>query len=202
MPPPNSVTRGIGRFTPRALMCAVVALVATIQSPIGIASDDSPPRGSKLFVQMANVLQHPRCMNCHSGESFPRQGDDAHRHRVNVSRGPADRGAAGLHCGACHQSANQDMSGVPGAPSWQLAPMRMKWTGLTVGELCRALLDPSRGGMVPAQFVPHFQTALVRWAWNPGQDSEGRLRTAPPLAYAEFVELTERWVAAGTPCPP
>ena len=59
------------------------------------------------FVDMARVLQHPRCMNCHTGEDFPRQSDDAHRHQMNVTRGSEDSGAAGLHCSACHQEQNQ-----------------------------------------------------------------------------------------------
>jgi hypothetical protein len=44
-----------------------------------------------------------------------RQGDDQHRDLFNVERGPTEHGAAGLHCGACHQSANNPASGVPGA---------------------------------------------------------------------------------------
>ena len=198
------MSRWLQGRNPRAPARAVAVFVAIVLSPLAQGRDEAPApgAGADLFVRMATVLQHPRCMNCHSGESFPRQGDDAHRHRFNVSRGPADHGAAGLNCSICHQSANQDLSGVPGAPSWGLAPVRMKWTGLTVGELCRALLDPSRGGMMPAQFVPHFQTGLVRWAWTPGQDSEGRRRTVPPIPFAEFMDLTGQWVAAGVPCPP
>src|SRR5215471_5078560 len=146
--------------------------------------------GRETFRQMAIVLQHPRCMNCHPRADFPRQGDDRHRHTMNVMRGPADRGAPGLHCSTCHQSSNQAASGVPGAPDWHLAPLRMAWDGLSAAELCRALLDPARGGMRPDQFIPHFQTGLVQWAWSPGAGPHGEMRDAPPIPYEQFMALT------------
>ena len=176
----------------------VAAALAGGASRLSVAQDRG---GAEIFREMATVLQHPRCMNCHSRADFPRQGDDRHRHTMNVSRGPADRGAPGLHCATCHRSANQAASGVPGAADWHLAPLRMAWDGLSVGELCRALLDPARGGMKPAQFVPHFRTGLVRWAWSPGADSRGHPRSQPPIAYEEFIGLTQEWVSKATACP-
>jgi hypothetical protein len=164
-------------------------------------AQDRLEEGRAKFRQMATVLQHPRCMNCHPRTQFPRQGDDRHRHTMNVARGPADRGAPGLHCATCHRSVNQASSGVPGAPDWQLAPLRMAWEDLSVGELCRALLDPARGGMKPAEFIPHFHTGLVRWAWSPGTRAGGETRGAPPIPYQQFLTLTRQWIELGTPCP-
>lgn len=154
-----------------------------------------------LFAKMSTVLQHPRCMNCHTNEAFPHQGDDQHRHTFNVMRGPDDHGAPGLHCDACHQAINQTASGVPGAPDWHLAPLRMAWQGLSMGELCRALKDPARGAMKPQQFVPHFHTVFVNWAWAPGTDPHGRARATPPLSQAEFIATTKAWIASGSACP-
>jgi hypothetical protein len=154
-----------------------------------------------LFHQMMPVLQHPRCLNCHPSTAFPRQGDDRHRHTMNVMRGPADHGSVGLSCSTCHQSSNQIASGVPGAPDWHLAPVRMAWEGLTESELCRALLDPKRGGLQPSQLVAHLNTGLVRWAWMPGTDSHGQPRSTPPLPHRQFVELARQWVATGAACP-
>ncbi len=82
-----------------------------------------------------------------------------------------------------------------------MAPLRMAWDGLSVGELCRALLDPARGGMKPGQFIPHFQTGLVRWAWSPGAGSHGEMRDAPPIPYERFMALTREWIDRGAPCP-
>jgi len=147
------------------------------------------------------VFEHPRCMNCHTGEAFPRQGDDRHRHTMNVMRGPADSGAAGLHCTTCHQSMNQAASGVPGVSGWHLAPARMAWIGLSPGQLCRALSDPAKGAMTPDQMLSHFATGLIRWGWSPGTDAQGRARATPPMSYSEFIELTRRWIESGATCP-
>jgi hypothetical protein len=166
------------------------------------AGESSGTRSAGFFAQMVPVLLHPRCMNCHSHADFPRQGDDRHRHTMNVSRGPTDHGAPGLQCNTCHQAANQAASGVPGAPDWHLAPLKMAWEGLTQSELCRALLDPQRGGMQPGKLVAHLNTGLVRWAWAPGKNAHGTPRTTPPLSHEQFVELAGRWVATGTQCPP
>jgi hypothetical protein len=162
---------------------------------------DQRARSVDLFRQMASVLQHSRCMNCHTNAAFPRQGDDRHRHLMNVARGPDDRGPAGLHCSTCHQAANQGASGVPGAADWHLAPLRMAWEGLSVGELCRAISDPKRGGMKPEQLAEHFETSLVAWAWAPGVDAHGRARTSPPLSHDKFIEITRQWVGSGATCP-
>ena len=140
-------------------------------------------------------------MNCHRGEPFPRQGDDEHRHTPDVARGPNDTGVAGLHCSACHQVENQAASGVPGAPDWHLAPVRMAWQGLSAGDLCRALQDPARGAMSPEQLLAHFNTGLVEWAWAPGTDRTGKERTPPPVSRDEFIALTKAWIDAGAVCP-
>src|SRR5215469_17813577 len=139
------------------LACAVV-LCATMA-----AAKDTD--SAALFTEMAPVFQSPRCINCHPSDSFPHQGDDQHRHTMWIVRGPEDHGAPGMHCNTCHQARNNTSSGVPGAQDWHLAPVRMAWQGLSVGELCRSMLDPKRGNMAPNQFEAHFHTAFVTWAW-------------------------------------
>jgi hypothetical protein len=187
------------------LLACLLALVPACLPGAGVraadAAESSPARSAALFEKMMPVLMHPRCLNCHSRADFPRQGDDRHRHTMNVSRGPDDHGAPALQCNTCHQAANQPASGVPGAPEWHLAPLRMAWEGLSPGELCRALLDPQRGGMRPEKLVAHLNTELVRWAWAPGTNAQGALRTTPPLSHEEFVAMAEQWVASGSQCP-
>jgi hypothetical protein len=188
----------------RVGIAATVAVVIATGAVVLIqnaAAQNRLEEGREKFRQMATVLQHPRCMNCHPHTDFPRQGDDRHRHTMNVTRGPADRGAQGLHCSTCHQSSNQAASGAPGAPDWHLAPLRMAWDDLSVAELCRALLDPAHGGMKPHQFIPHFQTGLVRWAWSPGAGPHGEMRETPPIPYERFMALTREWIDRGAPCP-
>lgn len=191
-------------------MSLVRCLIMTIATGTAVAmvgyaasalTEDENAESAKLFMQMASVLQSPRCLNCHTNGDYPRQGDDRHRHTMNVVRGPRDHGAAGLQCNVCHQSTNQEASGVPGAPDWHIAPIEMGWEGLSVGELCRSLSDPARGGMEPAQLVEHFHTHFVRWAWAPGADAHGRPRSRPSIPYDDFIALTEQWVASGARCP-
>jgi len=167
----------------------------------GRATSDRAEASAALFERMLPVLQSPRCMNCHTRTDFPRQGDDRHRHIMNVARGPDDHGAVGLRCGTCHQSANQPASGVPGAPDWHLAPLSMAWEGLTPPQLCRVLFDPQKGALRPAQLIPHLETEFVLWAWSPGVDAHGRPRSTPPMSHRAFVALARRWIATGAACP-
>ena len=190
--PPNNTTR------------ASLLAMCLLSLPAGeslSAAQPSSADSTQLFQQMFVVFEHPRCMNCHTGEAFPRQDDDRHRHTMNVMRGPADNGAPGLHCSTCHQTMNQTASGVPGATDWRLAPVRMAWTGLSPGQLCRALRDPAKGAMKPDQMLPHFATGLIRWGWAPGANAHGRTRTTPPMSYSEFIGLTKRWIESGAKCP-
>lgn len=167
----------------------ISALGVAIASQPGMGSQtDRVARSAALFDRMAVVLQSPRCMNCHTKTQHPRQGDDRHRHTMHVARGREGFGAPGLHCDTCHRGANQ-VSGVPGAVGWHLAPLRMEWEGLTVPELCRALRDPQRGNMPPSELVAHFKTPLILWAWKPGTDVDGRPRTTPPVPYAKFIRI-------------
>jgi hypothetical protein len=195
---PN-VMRGAARAR---LILAVALAAATGAGPT--AAVDQPAAGASvaLFEQIASVMRHPRCLNCHSGQAFPRQGDGGEAHRFNVRRGTENRGVAALHCSGCHQSRNQATSGAPGAPGWRLAPAVMGWEGLSSGAICRALSDPARGNMTPAALVEHLRTdPLVQWAFAPGRDPHDIARTAPPMSHAGFLELMQQWRDSGAQCP-
>src|SRR5262245_48828443 len=86
--------------------------------------------GLMAWQQIYSVLTHPRCINCHTATNYPQQGDDRHRHSANVVRGPAGTGVPALRCVTCHQEANADSTGVPGAHGWHLAPLSMAWQDL------------------------------------------------------------------------
>jgi hypothetical protein len=151
----------------------------------------------QAFERIAEVLRHPRCLNCHPSGDFPRQGDDRHRHRMLVARGPDDRGTPALKCSTCHQTANTADGRVPGAPHWQLAPRSMAWENLSDADLCRALKDPRRNRGRSVQALVEHMTAdpLVLWAWSPGE------RTPPAIGQREFHELVRRWAETGAACP-
>lgn len=174
------------------------ALVLFSASAAGAQTDAAKRAESeRAFARIAEVLRHPRCMNCHPAGDSPRQTDDRHLHRMLVARGPDDRGTPAMRCTTCHQTVNTADGRVPGAPHWHLAPRRMGWEGLSDGELCRALKDPKRNGgrSIPALVQHMTSDALVQWAWNPGP------RSLPPLSQHEFHEIVKGWAASGAACP-
>lgn len=150
------------------------------------------------FKKIAQVLRHPRCMNCHTVTEFPRQGDDRHRHHQMVMRGPDNHGIPSMQCSNCHQEKNSVDGKVPGAPHWGLAPLSMGWEHLkTDKELCEAFVDKTKNGdRDTAELVKHMTTdPLVQWAWSPGT------RKAPLVSQSDFHALVKRWGATGGACP-
>ncbi len=152
------------------------------------------------FQSMVTVLHHPRCMNCHSGGDFPRQGDDSHPHKMNVRRGAFGQGVAGMRCGTCHQDHNLTGRHMPpGAPDGHLpsSGMPMIWEGLSDAQLCELLKDPRQNGHRNIdEIVEHMNTPLVLWGWNPG---EGRTPISVPTA--EFLAKVKEWASKGAACP-
>ena len=130
--------------------------------------------------RIAEVLRHPRCLNCHPSGDFPRQADDRHRHRMLVMRGPDDRGNADPAVLDLPPDGQHPDGLVPGAPHWRLAPRSMGWEGLSDAELCRALKDPAqnKGRTVPALVEHMTGDALVQWAWQPGARTRAARRPA------------------------
>lgn len=189
-----------------AVAMAAVGLAAAL---VSVSASDAPglpaDRATSLaaFAQVASVLMSPRCQNCHTVSTFPTQGDDRHRHTMNVMRGSDGHGAAGLPCTTCHGRSNNAASGVPGADEdWHLAPLGMGWQGLSGHELCQHLKDPGHnGGRTGAGVIEHLGTPLVKWAWAPGTNADGVPRTTPPIGYDAFLAAARTWVAGGQPCP-
>lgn len=158
--------------------------------PIAVAKAD--------FVEVAKVLQSPRCRNCHPMGDAPLQTDAGVRHAMNVTRKSPK---AGLPCSTCHRAKNADfVGGPPGLPTWHLPPDEtpMVFEGRTPSELCAQLKDLTKNGNRSlADLEEHMgHDPLVLWAWSPGPG-----RTKPPLSHAAFLEHVHRWVAAGGPCP-
>ena len=163
-----------------------------------MARDDAG--AAAAFEAIVPVLRHPRCMNCHSIGDFPRQGDDSHRHTMQVRRGPDGAGVNAVKCSTCHQDHN--LAGwhmPPGAPGWHLPSpaMPMIWEGLTDHQLCELFKDPQRDGhRTPEQIVEHMHTPLVLWGWSPGDG-----RTPIPTSQHDFLANIEEWAEKGAACP-
>ena len=177
----------------------LVAAALALAAPLAAAPADADKAASAAaFLDAVKVLNHPRCMNCHTTVAWPTQGDDRRRHTFNVMRGPDGKGTAGMHCAGCHQAQNQDAMNIPGAKDWHMAPLAMGWTGLAPGALCALLLDPAKnGGRTGTKVVEHLRAdPLVLWAWTPG----GK-RKAPPMAHKDFLAAAETWIKKGAHCP-
>lgn len=202
----------------RGISVILVAWALSASATAGLATQDAAEEsktgvstrveGLAAWQQVYSVLTHPRCINCHTATNYPQQGDDRHRHFANVIRGPADNGVSALQCVTCHQDANADSTGVPGAPAWRLAPLSMRWQDvndkiLSSAEVCRALTDRSKNSNLDGAGLlnHHEEQPLVLWAFQPGRRIDGGVRTLPPLTHEQFVEATRRWVEAGMPCP-
>jgi hypothetical protein len=187
------------RATPVASVLPLLGLLVALGVSLASAqsTDARAEESLKAFARIAEVLRHPRCMNCHPMGDFPRQTDDRHRHRMLVARGPDGFGTPVMRCTTCHQTVNTADGRVPGAPQWHLAPRSMGWEGLNDGELCRALKDPQRNGKrTLSALVQHMTTdALVQWAWSPGD------RVPPPISQYDFHEAVKRWAGTGAACP-
>lgn len=158
-------------------------------------------QGISAFQDVYEVLQHPRCLNCHPTGDAPLQTDDSIPHAMNITRASTD---AGLECATCHQTQNSEAYGVkggpPGAPNWHLPEKEMPliFEDRTVVELCIQLKDPAQNGhkTLDQLYLHVAHDPLVLWGWYPGGD-----RTEPPLPHEKFARQFKTWVDAGAPCP-
>jgi hypothetical protein len=186
---------------------APLALLLLGLPAIALAESSGRAEALLQWKRIESVLIHPRCINCHTITDYPRQADDRHRHQFRVVRGPDNKGIPGAQCATCHQAQNQ-ASGVPGAPGWHLAPLSMAWEsspGVIMGgaQLCRTILDRKKNhGMDLVKLEQHFaKDPFIQWAWTPGSDATGEARTVPPITHAELLDAFVLWSRAGAPCP-
>jgi hypothetical protein len=186
--------------------------------PVVIASlllscgDNQPPPASPqrespalvAFGVVQQVLQHPRCQNCHPAGDAPLQGDDSHVHAQNVHRGKDGLGEVGEECSTCHGPANPSSAYGANAPpgsekGWHMPPPEMKlaFVGVAPRALCEQIKDPTRnGGKDMAALRGHLDDPLVTWGWAPGF---GRAPVSVPRE--RFLAAWEEWARAGAPCP-
>jgi hypothetical protein len=193
----------------------LIALVITITAAISfqnIANEKARIHNSETkvagnqdeqalaFHTMMDVLTHQRCVNCHPNDNIPKQGEDRHPHRFDISRANS---TGATNCNTCHQSTNNDYSGVPGAPEWSLAPPEMAWEGLDRYEIARMMLDKSKNGNRSHEDLMHHLTEheLVLWAWNPGIDAAGNPRELPPVSKENYIKAVKEWIDNGAVIP-
>ena len=173
--------------------------VSGLQPPSAFAGiADTTARSRALFAEIAKVLMSPRCVNCHTPDESPRQGDRHEIHDPPVVRGTGDRGVAGMMCTGCHQDHNLELARVPGAPDWHLAPLSMVWLDKSSAQICEQIKDGARnGGKSLAQIQDHLaHDPLVAWGWAPGADRKPAVGTQ-----AELGTLAAAWIQTGAACP-
>ena len=164
--------------------------------------------GLEAWTRIAQVLQHPRCSNCHVGPdniplwSGPSYGTAPRPHGMNITGGDSRIGAEAVLCSTCHVTSDipdpRPHSPPRVATDWQLAPVEMQWAGRASHKICAQLRDPDRnGGRDAAGLADHAaHDAFVAWGWVPGGG-----RAPAPFTQADFVADLRAWGAAGQPCP-
>ena len=165
---------------------------------------DARAEAIAAFSTVQQVLQHPRCQNCHIPGDAPLQFDAGLPHQMGIVRGESGMGAPGLPCSTCHNDVNPPASfgphAPPGAPTWHLPPpeQTMVFIGLSAAELCATIKNPQKNGGKDFDALIHHvaDDELVGWGWNPGGE-----RAPVPVPRAEFVAKFKQWAAAGGPCP-
>ena len=176
-----------------------VSAVEPLKSPADFATiADKAERSRALFSEMGKVIESPRCQNCHPVGARPTQGDDMHPHLPMVVRGADDQGAIAMRCATCHQVANFQPAGVPGAPKWHVAPVAMAWQGKSLGQVCEQIKDPAHIGKRTLAQIHHHMAhdELVGWGWHPGGS-----RAPAPGTQKQFGELVAAWIQTGAACP-
>ena len=187
-------TRATVAFAATALAAILVAAPACTPA----RADDRAAAGKAGFLVLYQVLQHPRCVNCHPSGDAPLQYDDARPHAMNISRRSE---ANGVPCATCHRDKNGSRPGQPpGAPSWRLPPPAtpMIFQGRTPHQLCEQLKDrkQTRGRDLSAVLDHVAHDELVGWGWDPGAG-----RAPVPTPRADVIAAMKTWADAGAPCP-
>jgi hypothetical protein len=185
------------------LACAGAAiLVACAGAEPAVKPSGDAERSKAAFMEMAKVLTHPRCLNCHPQGDSPTQGEAMVAHEPPVTRGTSGMGTPAMRCTTCHSDANvplvEGAGSIPGAPAWQLAPPSLAWQGKSVREICEQIKDLTRSGGPSLQEIAERNStdAVTGWAFAPGEG-----RTPAPGTQAELGRQTQAWIDNGAHCP-
>ena len=197
----------------------IAATVAGFTGTLAWAASDEitilPPAEGSVSVEQGlvawgriyEVASHPRCSNCHVGDSNrpmwsgPSYGK-ARPHGMNINAGESRIGAEHIPCATCHvTNKTGGNSGAHMAPQvaaeWQLPPVEFEWNGKSSIEVCNQLRDPERNGdrtfMDIAGHLDH--DVILHWAWAPGGGRE-----PAPYSLQEHVNDVLAWGVSGMPC--
>ncbi|MGJ8594427.1 hypothetical protein [Sulfitobacter sp.] len=180
-----------------------LALALAMILPAGAQAQEG---GTAAWERIFAVASHPRCTNCHVGESGRPAWDDLgyakdRVHGMNIVAGESRIGAESIPCRVCHISA-EGANDVPHAApqiddAWRLPPVELAWRGKSSIEVCQQLRDPEMNdGFDMSELVDHVLTsAFVNYGFKPGAG-----RIPAPGSSEELAQDLQVWAAAGTPC--
>lgn len=182
------------------------ALATILMLALPCAAQAQDAGGSAAWDRIYAAASHPRCTNCHVGDSGRPAWDDlgygaARLHGMNIVAGDSRIGAETIPCSACHISAAGDNAVPHAAPqigeAWRLPPVELAWRGKSSAEVCRQLRNPeTNDGFDMAELVDHVKTsAFVSYGFNPGAG-----RAPAPGSVETLAQDLQIWATAGTPC--
>ena len=195
------------------LMVASMALAEETKVAINVpvAGSVSPDEGLEAWSRIFEVTSHPRCSNCHTGESDrpmwsgPSYGKPR-EHGMNIQAGESRMGIETLQCATCHTTKDENWDNANAmahaaprvATAWALAPVEAHWFGQSSEDICAQLRDPDlNGGRDILALAEHLDHDLIlHWAWEPGGGRE-----PAPYSLQEHVDDILVWGVAGMPCP-
>jgi len=187
---------------------AVFAAGETIEINPPAEGSVSKAQGLEAWERIFEVASHPRCANCHTGESDrpmwsgPSYGKTRH-HGMNIQAGASRIGAEYVLCSTCHATSstggNDALHMAPQVKAvWRLAPVEADWFERSSPEICVQLKDPATNGdrnfLDLAKHLDH--DVILHWAWSPGGNRE-----PAPYSLQEHVNDILTWGVAGMPCP-
>lgn len=191
-----------------SLALAAFLLASGVQAEeldLTVPQNVSEEQGLAAWDRMFEVVSHPRCSNCHVGESDqpmwsgPSYGK-ARPHGMNIRAGDSRMGVETLVCSTCHVGTTSEIPHTPPAVAgdWRLAPVEAAWFGRGAAEICNQLRNPdTNGGRTFEEIAGHLDHDVVlHWAWAPGGGRE-----PAPYSLQEHTTDVLTWGAAGMPCP-
>jgi hypothetical protein len=182
------------------LTAAVLVAFCALQCQSMTINAEAKAHSATAWHTVYEVLQHPRCRNCHPAGDVPLVGEQSEPHPQNVHRGPSGVGVFAMTCGTCHRDENLPGERLPGAPGWHMPPrgLPMVFEGKSANELAHQLADPRQNGnRSPAELLHHVTADhLVLWGWNPGDG-----RAPVPVPHEQFVAAFRSWIDGGCQAP-
>lgn len=190
------------------MMRLLAAAFVFCAAPLG-AQEAQPTRetGLAAWARIHEVVSHPRCTNCHVGDSgqpmWNALGHGADKvHGMGILADESRIGASSIPCAACHVTSGLPNE-TPHAPAhidedWRLPPAELVWLGRDTAEICTRMRDPDRNdGHDLDSLVDHTLTsAFVAYGFDPGAG-----RSAPDGSPEDMARDLQAWAAAGFPCP-